>query len=695
MNADLFTDDAPAAPPPRWQRWRDALRSMRWLGRLETRLAAGVLLALLAGAGWAAWQMGKVAERELLAQAQAREQREAQRMAAVVARRLAEMQRALAAVATALDPQHATDPRWLAVFLGGQPILLTMFQMVNVSDAEGRVLISIDDSGVHQPQVSIADREHFRQAVAERRAQVSGPLHGRVAGEPVIAIVHPVLAGDRVVAVLGGLLKLSRHDILSDLAGVDNAAGGVVVVTDSAGQIVAHPERALLMRAASDERRLAAAYEQWQQQGRPLQREAGGWRQPGYVVAMAGDANSGWHVWRAAPEADLVEALTAGRARALQHAAVVAVVLTVLMVIFLGWQLRPLRQLEARAQRLLVGGGSAAGPDDDWPEADGEIGRLARTLRHVWAEREQAETFNAGVLAKLRSVMAAAPVGLAFTRDDRFELVSEEFCRMVSRTEQDLVGQPSQLVFASNEDHLALRPQVLAAFARGESYVGEWQLLRADGHVFWAWLRARALDLGDPDAGAIWSANDISDQVQAREHLERAALHDALTGVVNRKGFEEAMARVLAAPATQRPVSVVMIDLDHFKPINDSAGHAAGDAVLVAVAQAIAAAVRTSDIVGRLGGDEFAVLLPRCTQAQAVVVAEKVRSAIGAIALPWQGRVLGVGASLGVAELAEVHADAALWLAEADAACYAAKRSGRGAVRERTAALRLVRAEQV
>ena len=285
--------------------------------------------------------------------------------------------------------------------------------------------------------------------------------------------------------------------------------------------------------------------------------------------------------------------------------------------------------------------------------------------------------------------MAACPVGLGFTRRGRFELVSEEFCRQIGRAEHELVGQPTQLVFASNEDHLAMRPQVRAAFARGEPYVGEWQLLRADGHVYWAQLRARPVDPDNIDAGAIWSASDISDQVQAREHLVHAALNDALTGVANRKGFEAAATRMLEAHATQHPASVVMIDLDHFKPINDSAGHAAGDAVLVAVAQAICAAVRTSDIVGRLGGDEFAVLLPRCTQAQAVVVAEKVRQAILAIALPWQGRVLGVGASLGVAEYGAAHAGVAQWLADADAACYAAKRGGRDAVREAT--LRLVR----
>jgi len=687
MDADLFADDGPA-PPPRWQPWRAALRPARWFGSLKVRLAVGVLLALLAGMGWAAWQMGQVAERELIAQAQAREQQEAQRMAALVGRRLAESRRALGALAGALELAVAADPQALATFLAAQAMLLAMFDRVNVADASGLVLVSIDDSGVHHPRVSIADREHFRRTVGERRSQVSGPLHGRVADEPVVAVTYPVLAGDRVVAVLGGLLRLERTDMLAYLTGAADSGGGVAVITDGRGRIVAHPQRALLVRPLSDEPRLASAFEQWQRQAEP-QRDTGGGQPSDYVVAMAGDKLSGWLVWRAVPRTSIVEPLAAGRDRALQTAAVVASALAALVAAFLGWQLRPLRQLEARAQRLLVGGAAAAGPDDDWPDADGEIGQLARTLRHVWAEREQAETFNAGVLAKLRSVMAAAPVGLAFSRDGRFELVSEEFCRQVGRDEHELVGQPTQLVFASNEDHLLLRPQVLAAFERGEPYVGEWQLLRADGHVFWARLRARALDLGNLDAGAIWSANDISDQVQVREHLERAALHDALTGVANRKGFEAAAARMLEAHATQHPASVVMLDLDHFKPINDSAGHAAGDAVLVAVAQAITAAVRTSDVVGRLGGDEFAVLLPRCSQAQAVVVAEKIRKAVLAIALPWQGRVLGVGASLGVAELGASHTEVAQWLADADAACYAAKRGGRDAVREAT--LRLVR----
>jgi diguanylate cyclase (GGDEF)-like protein len=99
------------------------------------------------------------------------------------------------------------------------------------------------------------------------------------------------------------------------------------------------------------------------------------------------------------------------------------------------------------------------------------------------------------------------------------------------------------------------------------------------------------------------------------------------------------------------------------------------------VAQAIASRVRATDIVVRLGGDEFALLLPHCPHERALGVAEKVREAITDLALTWEAHTLRVGASLGVAELGEHHESAAQWMAQADAACYEAKRHGRGRVR--------------
>lgn len=665
--------------PPRGMRWSVMLRPWQWFGTLKVRLAAGVLAVLLVGMAWSVWQMGQAAEVEILAQAQRREEREAQRTASAITRRLAELQRALALVASRMDPALVDQPARLEAFMVSHPTLLAGFHYVNVAGVDGAIRISVDEQGTSRPPVSIADRPHFRRAVAERRAQISDPLPGRIAGEPVVVLAQPVLEDDRARAMLLGVLRLTSRDLLGELEEArTDEAGTHIVVTDRHGTILAHPQRALVMHSLGDDPRLARAYREWEARGRPQRLDAALWRPLGEIVAVAEDSAAGWLVWRAVPRAQLLAPLRVGRGQAQRLAAAVAAVLSALTVAFVAWQLRPLRRLELRAQQLAHGDVGAA--IEDWPVAGGEIGRLTNTLREVWAERARVESVNRDVLAKLRSLMAAAPVGLCFTRHRRFELVSDAFCAQVGRRERELVGQSTEMIFASRDDYLALGPQVQAAFDRGEPYVGEWQIRRADGSLFWARLRGRPVEAGNPDAGTIWSLNDISDQVAARQQLERAALHDPLTGVANRKGFDQALARVFAAPATQRPASIVMIDLDRFKTINDTAGHAAGDAMLVAVAEAIVATVRDTDVVARLGGDEFAVLLPRCTGAQAAVVAEEIRRAIDAIALPWQGRPLSVGASLGVAELDESHPNAAQWFIAADEACYAAKRRGRGSV---------------
>jgi len=222
---------------------------------------------------------------------------------------------------------------------------------------------------------------------------------------------------------------------------------------------------------------------------------------------------------------------------------------------------------------------------------------------------------------------------------------------------------------------------VLAAFREGKPYQGEWQMLRADGSRFWGQLRGRPVADGDASAGTIWSIVDISEQIAARAQLEWSASHDVLTGLCNRKVLAQRLAHVVEALPRSLPAAVVMIDLDHFKPINDRAGHAAGDAMLKAVAAAIVSRVRATDLVVRLGGDEFALLLERCPHDTALRIAENVRQAVAAIELNWEGQALRVGASLGVASLGTETLSADDWLAAADAACYAAKAEGRGAVR--------------
>ncbi len=193
---------------------------------------------------------------------------------------------------------------------------------------------------------------------------------------------------------------------------------------------------------------------------------------------------------------------------------------------------------------------------------------------------------------------------------------------------------------------------------------------------------ARAVALGDLSVQVPVQPGDRHSIMAAmREMFEHAATRDALTGVLNRNGFERALDAVFSGQPLTRPAAVVMLDLDRFKPVNDTAGHAAGDAMLVAVTRAIGAHARSSDVIARLGGDEFALLLPNCDQTQALAVAETLRQAIAAITLDWEGTSLKLSASMGVTELSDDHLTAAQWMAQADEYCYEAKRAGRDQVR--------------
>lgn len=170
-------------------------------------------------------------------------------------------------------------------------------------------------------------------------------------------------------------------------------------------------------------------------------------------------------------------------------------------------------------------------------------------------------------------------------------------------------------------------------------------------------------------------ANIVCDELELRV----IAQIDHLTGALTRRGFAEQADREIArARRYGRASSLVMLDLDRFKTVNDTHGHAAGDQVLLQVTEIAKLALRPSDIFGRLGGEEFAILLPETGGDEALIVAERLREAIAQcpIMLP-TGETLQVTASFGVAALSPVHGTFADWLKVADTMLYAAKTAGR------------------
>ncbi len=169
-----------------------------------------------------------------------------------------------------------------------------------------------------------------------------------------------------------------------------------------------------------------------------------------------------------------------------------------------------------------------------------------------------------------------------------------------------------------------------------------------------------------------------------REQSRNSRL-DSLTGLLNRRGFvERAEVELARAGRSKRPITVVYFDLDRFKRLNDSAGHAAGDELLRSIGTSMTSLLRQVDLIGRMGGDEFAVLLPEAGAAEARTIVERLRGGLGSVA----GR-RGVGLSIGVVTFDPAPVDIDAALQRADRLMYVAKSEERGTVRfetERTAA---------
>lgn len=198
-----------------------------------------------------------------------------------------------------------------------------------------------------------------------------------------------------------------------------------------------------------------------------------------------------------------------------------------------------------------------------------------------------------------------------------------------------------------------------------------------------AWLR----DEDGLTSGAVWVIRDVTQQRARQREARHLAEIDPLTELSNRRGFEAHLQQAITRVArTGQSASLMYIDLDHFKPVNDTHGHLAGDAVLWAVASVLRHGVRDSDIVARLGGDEFAVILAGCSLKRARRIASDLLEAMRGLSIPWDQRRLSVGASIGIAPLSGgMSVDDAV--AAADAQCYRAKALGRDNVQVEAQAL--------
>jgi diguanylate cyclase (GGDEF)-like protein/PAS domain S-box-containing protein len=261
------------------------------------------------------------------------------------------------------------------------------------------------------------------------------------------------------------------------------------------------------------------------------------------------------------------------------------------------------------------------------------------------------------------------------------EYLSPAIERLLDFSPEEMVGN-SLFDYIHPDDLENVEAQAATLSQGAEEVTAEFRLRRRDDSYVWVESTSRLIY---NDAGEPWQivsvTRDISDRKVVQEELVRLATTDALTGVSSRGHFLKlASEEVYRAQRYERPMAFVMLDIDNFKRINDTYGHAVGDEVLRAVAFQCRKILRTSDLLGRVGGEEFAAILPETNLPAAVETAQRLRAAVASAATPTGDEIIQVTASFGVASLAQSEDTLEKIMQRADMAMYKAKRDGRNQV---------------
>ncbi|MGY2083592.1 diguanylate cyclase domain-containing protein [Blastococcus sp. SYSU DS0539] len=294
-------------------------------------------------------------------------------------------------------------------------------------------------------------------------------------------------------------------------------------------------------------------------------------------------------------------------------------------------------------------------------------------------ERERTRAALAASEARMRLLLAnATDVIATIDPTGTITYMSPAAETLFGRPGSAYVGR-SAIELAHPRDQVRLRAAVAAAGAAGAAVAGfvdaDIRVQHSSGGSRWVEVRISGKVEDAGFEGWVVNLREVTDRKLFEEELRRQARTDPLTGLLNRAAFNERLAEATAAVDPAAPPAVLFVDVDDFKGVNDTLGHAAGDELLLAVAARLSAAVRGDDVVARLGGDEFALLLTDADGARLRDVADRLLAALRD-PVELDGRSLTVTASVGGA-LADAGCTAEELLHRADTAMYAAKRAGK------------------
>lgn len=282
---------------------------------------------------------------------------------------------------------------------------------------------------------------------------------------------------------------------------------------------------------------------------------------------------------------------------------------------------------------------------------------------------------------RFRTAFDHAPIGIGLVSPSgKWVKANRALTEILGYTEAEFLASDFQSMIAQ-DDLLAKQNEVNDLLAgRIMNYQMEHRYIHKSGRTVWTWLSASATnDAKNRQSNLIFQLQDITEKKLVEENLQRDATHDALTGLPNRALFMSRLAEALAESARtpDHRVSVLFIDLDRFKYVNDSLGHLMGDEMLKGIAARLRECLRPSDLVARLGGDEFTVLVEgRFDNNEVVSIAERIQKKFD-VAFDLGGHEVFSSASIGILYSSESHQSPEDVMRDADTAMYQAKRAGK------------------
>ncbi len=255
--------------------------------------------------------------------------------------------------------------------------------------------------------------------------------------------------------------------------------------------------------------------------------------------------------------------------------------------------------------------------------------------------------------------------------------------KLLNVDEETIIGRPVSSVIRlldQNSNQLAA-PKITNDNYTSENISSDQKLVRLDGTSMAVNLTVSPLLGIDGDrSGSVIVLRDVSAEKELTEQLEHQVNHDSLTGLANRYQFEKSLEQLFEVTSAGTQHALCIIDLDRFKQINDTCGHAAGDELLKQLATALQGKIRAEDLLARLGGDEFGIIIYNCLQDDANAIAHRVHRFFKTFHFEYDNRVFPVRSSIGLVHFRPGNFKLATVVSAADAACYIAKKNGRNAV---------------